>query len=101
MYTTCLRCERPLGTNAELPHLPVGRRVAFDTERGRIRVICRRCGQWNLAPLRSRWEALARCERLALGAEARAAGATVGFARTRAGLELLRIGGMPDADILN
>ena len=101
MYRTCLRCERPFGTNAELPNLPIGRRIAFDTERGRIWVICRRCGQWNLAPLESRWEALEECERLAVGAEARAAGAAAGFARTRAGLELLRIGGMPDADILN
>jgi hypothetical protein len=101
VYRTCLRCERPFGTNAELPNLPIGRRIAFDTERGRIWVICRRCGQWNLAPLESRWEALEECERLAVGAEARAAGAAAGFARTRAGLELLRIGGMPDADILN
>jgi hypothetical protein len=54
VYATCLRCERALGTNAELPHLPVGRRVAFDAATGRLWVVCTRCGQWNLTPLEER-----------------------------------------------
>ncbi|GLC25698.1 hypothetical protein [Roseisolibacter agri] len=101
MYATCLRCERALGTNDEVPHLRVGRRLAFDTVAGRLWVVCRRCAQWNLTPIESRWEALAECEALALAAETRGGGATLALARTRSGLELLRVGGMPDADIAN
>jgi hypothetical protein len=101
VYTTCLRCERPLGANHEIPHLPVGRRIAFDTTTGRLWIVCRRCGQWNLTPIEERWEALAECERLAGAAEARAAGRVAGLAQTTSGLELLRVGGMPDADIAN
>lgn len=101
MYATCLRCDRSLGRNAELPHLPVGRRVAFDGDTGRVWVICRSCGQWNLVPVEERWEALADCERVALEAEARVAGGPVGLARTAAGLELLRVGAMPAEDIAN
>src|SRR5688572_21345683 len=65
VYHTCLRCDRSLGANTELPHLRVGRKIAFDTRRGRLWVICSRCGQWNLTPLEERWEALEECERLA------------------------------------
>jgi hypothetical protein len=101
VYTTCLRCERSLDRNDEIPQLPVGRRIAFDAAKGRLWVICRRCGQWNLTPLERRWEAIAECERLALAAESRVAGAGAGLARTQSGLELLRVGGMPDADIAN
>jgi hypothetical protein len=101
MYATCLRCERPLGTNDEISHLPVGRRIAFDTVKGRLWVICERCGQWNLVPIEQRWEALGQCEHLATAAEARAAGREAGLARTSSGLELLRVGGIPDADIAN
>ncbi len=105
MYATCLRCERALGTNAELPHLPVGRRVAFDVATGRLWVVCTRCGQWILTPLEERWEALAECERLAADAEARvsapASGGALGLARTAAGLELLRVGGLAREDIAN
>lgn len=101
MYSTCLRCDRPLGANADIPHLPVGRRIAFDTERGRIWVICSACGQWNLTPIEERWEALAECEALATSAEARSAGADTALAQTASGLELLRVGGMSDGDIAN
>jgi len=101
VYHTCLRCNRSLGTNTEIPHLHVGRKFAFDTRRGRLWVICAKCGQWNLTPLEERWEALEECERLATKAEARSAGATAALAQTDSGLELLRVGGMSDADIAN
>jgi hypothetical protein len=65
MYTSCLRCDRALGTNIELPHLRVGRRVAFDITSGRIWVICPACAQWNLVPADERWEALGECDRVA------------------------------------
>ena len=101
MYNSCLRCNGSLGTNTEIPHLSVGRKIAFDAHRGRIWVICARCGQWNLTPLEERWEALAECEELATKAEARTSGTTAALAQTASGLELLRVGGMSDADIAN
>jgi hypothetical protein len=101
MYSTCLRCERSLGTNSEIAHIRVGRRVAFDTERGRLWVICPHCGQWNLTPIEERWEALAECDALARGAEARGGGAVAALAQTASGLELLRVGGMSGRDIAN
>jgi hypothetical protein len=79
----------------------VGRKLAFDTTRSRLWVICPRCGQWNLTPLEERWEALAECEQIAADAEARAGGAALGLAQTASGLELLRVGGMSGADIAN
>ena len=101
MYSTCLRCDRSLGTNSEIPHLSVGRRIAFDVDRGRLWVICTQCGQWNLTPLEERWEALAECEQLARSAEARSGGTDAALTQTTSGLELLRVGGMSDADIAN
>jgi hypothetical protein len=101
MYSSCLRCDRALGTNTEVVHLSVGRRIAFDTERGRIWVICSACGQWNLTPIEERWEALAECEALARSAEATSAGAEAALAQTASGLELLRVGGMSYGDIAN
>lgn len=101
MYSTCLRCDAAFRRNTDLRHLPVGRRIAFDTARGRLWVICERCGQWNLAPLESRWEALYEADLTATAAEARAPGGVIGLARTESGLELLRVGGLPDAEIAN
>jgi hypothetical protein len=99
--STCLRCDRRLGANDEIPHLRVGRRIAFDTERGRLWVICATCGQWNLTPIEERWEALAECDTLARSAEARSGGARAALAQTASGLELLRVGGMTESDIAN
>jgi hypothetical protein len=101
VYTTCLRCDHSLGANTEVPHLPVGRKFAFDTTRGRLWVICPHCGQWNLTSLDERWEALTECERLAATAEAKSGGTELTLAQTSSGLELLRVGGMSDADIAN
>jgi hypothetical protein len=79
----------------------VGRKLAFDTTGGRLWVICPHCGQWNLTPLEERWEALEECERLAATAEAKSGGKVLALAQTSSGLELLRVGGMTDADIAN
>ena len=57
-------CHRPLGANQVIEHFPVGRRLAFDAERGRLWVVCRKCERWNLTPLEERWEAVETCERL-------------------------------------
>lgn len=101
MYSHCLRCSRSLGRNSELAHLPIGRCIAFDRDRGRVWVICTRCRQWNLLPLEERWEALEEAERIATTAESRVEGGRIGLARTTDGLELLRASGLPNADIAN
>ena len=70
----------------------VGRRLAFDPERGRLWVVCRACERWNLSPLEERWEALETLERIFRDTRVRASTENVGLARLREGLELVRIG---------
>ena len=92
MYTTCMFCNRPLGANQVVEHFPVGRRLAFDAERGRLWVVCRKCERWNLSPLEERWEAVEMCERLFSDTRIRVSTENVGLARHPEGLELVRIG---------
>ena len=92
MFKTCMFCNRPLGTNEVIEHFPVGRRLAFDAERGRIWVVCRKCERWNLSPLEERWEAVETCERLFRDTRVRVSTENVGLAKHPEGLELVRIG---------
>ena len=64
MYSTCMFCNHSLGENQIVEHFPVGRRLAFDSDKGRLWVVCRRCERWNLSPIEERWEAIEDCERL-------------------------------------
>lgn len=92
MYTACLFCHSDLGANHFLSTFPVGRRLAFDPKRGRLWVICTRCGRWNLTPLEERWEAIDDAERLFRGTRLRMATDNIGLARFRGGFELVRVG---------
>jgi hypothetical protein len=92
MYSTCLFCNVSLGTNDQLPTFPVGRRLAYDPARGRLWVVCIRCGRWNLSPLEERWEAIDECERLFRGTRLRYSTDNIGLARINERLELVRIG---------
>src|SRR3954463_2400460 len=92
MYSTCLFCNSSLGANDQIPAFPVGRRLAFDPARGRLWVVCTRCGRWNLSPLEERWEAIDECERLFRGTRLRYSTDNVGLARIGEHLELVRIG---------
>jgi len=92
MYKTCMFCNRSLGENLVIEHFPVGRRLAFDAERGRLWVVCRKCERWNLSPVEERWEAVEMCERLFRESRIRVSTANVGLAKHREGLELVRIG---------
>ncbi|HEY4132401.1 MAG TPA: hypothetical protein VGM50_17455 [Gemmatimonadaceae bacterium] len=92
MYSTCLICNKSLGTNESIEHFPVGKRLAFDSRRGRLWVICTECGRWNLSPIEERWEAIEECERQFRGTTVRVSTDNVGLARLRDGLELVRIG---------
>lgn len=92
MYATCMFCNKSLGTNEVVEHFPVGRRLAFDSARGRLWVVCRKCERWNLTPLEERWEAVETCERLFRETRVRVSTSHVGLAKHREGLELVRIG---------
>src|SRR5881275_577883 len=92
MYTSCLFCHTDLNANHFLPTFPVGRRLAFDTKKGRLWVICTRCGRWNLTPLEERWEAIDESERLFRGTRLRMSTDNIGLAQFRGGFELVRVG---------
>ncbi len=85
-------CSAALGANEAIEHFPVGRRLAFDAERGRLWVVCRGCQRWNLTPLEERWEAIEECERLFRGTYMRTSTEHIGLARLAEGLDLVRIG---------
>ena len=92
MFTTCMFCKRPLGSNEVIGTFPVGRRLAFDAGRGRLWVVCRKCERWNLTPLEERWEAVEDCERIFRGTHVRVSTDNIGLARHPEGLTLVRIG---------
>jgi hypothetical protein len=92
VYSTCLFCQASLGTNEAIEHFQVGRRLAFDAEKGRLWVVCRKCARWNLTPIEERWEAIEECERAFSSTRMRASTDNVGLARLTEGLELVRIG---------
>ena len=92
MYSTCIFCHQPLGVNEVLEEFPVGRRLAFDPEKGRLWVVCRKCERWNLSPIEERWEAIEASECLFRDTRTRVSTENVGLARLREGLELVRIG---------
>jgi hypothetical protein len=92
MYSTCIYCYRPLGRNEAIETFQVGHRLAFDGERGRLWVVCPACERWNLSPLEERWEAIEACERQFRSTKMRVSTEHIGLARTREGLDLVRIG---------
>lgn len=92
MYSTCIFCNVSLGANEEVEGFPVGRRIAFDGERGRLWAVCSRCARWNLSPLEERWEAIEECERRFRDTRMRVSTENVGLARLPGGTELVRIG---------
>ncbi len=92
MYATCLFCNGALGANEALETFPVGQRLAFDTARGRLWVVCPRCERWNLTPLEERWEAIEQAEKLYRDTRRRVATDNIGLAKLRDGTTLVRIG---------
>ncbi len=64
MFRRCLSCHRPFEANDVVETMPLGRRVAFDAERGRLWTICDGCRRWTLAPIEERWETLEELERM-------------------------------------
>jgi len=92
LYTSCLVCATPFEANEQLAHLPRGRRLAYDPERGRLWAVCRTCRRWSLTPIEDRWEALEELEKLATD-QARLLSQTDNIALLRVGpLEIVRVG---------
>jgi hypothetical protein len=92
MYSTCLHCHHSLGRNDTIEHFPVGARLAFDSAKGRLWVVCSHCSRWNLTPIEDRWEAVEECEREFRRVRLRAQTDNVGLARLSDDTELIRIG---------
>jgi hypothetical protein len=92
MFSTCLFCHSRLGSNEVVEHFPVGARLAFDSERGRLWAVCPECRRWNLSPLDERWEAIDECERLFRGTRARVSTDNIGLAALPSGVDLIRVG---------
>lgn len=88
----CLFCHAHTARNEVLEHLQTGERVAFDSSRGRLWVVCWRCGGWSLVPFESRWEALEECEAAFRAATQRYSSGEIGIAEIPGGLNLIRIG---------
>lgn len=92
MYSTCTFCHASLGRNEALERFPVGRKVAFDSSKGRLWAVCLACRQWNLSPLETRWEAIEEGEKRFRDTRLRVSTDQIGLARMREGTELIRIG---------
>lgn len=92
MFSTCIFCNKPLGTNEALEAFPVGERLAFDAARGRLWVVCRACERWNLSPLDERWEAIEQAEKLYRDTRTRVSTDNIGLAKLKSGATLVRIG---------
>jgi len=92
VFSTCTFCHASLGANDAIEHFPVGRRLAFDGERGRLWAVCPRCARWNLAPIEERWEALEECEKAYRTATQRVSTDNIALARLPQGTDLVRIG---------
>jgi hypothetical protein len=92
MYRSCIFCSADLKANDALERFPVGRSIAFDSEKGRLWAVCPRCARWNLAPIEERWEAIEDAERLFRDTRTRAQSENIGVARLRDGTRLVRVG---------
>lgn len=92
VFQHCLYCFGELGQNEVVENFQVGRRLAFDAEKGRLWAICQKCERWNLSPLETRWEAIEECERAFRETRLRVSTPEIGLARVAEGTELVRIG---------
>ncbi|HSB53119.1 MAG TPA: hypothetical protein VLD58_02140 [Gemmatimonadales bacterium] len=92
MVTECFFCSSVLPPNEDIEHCSHGQRLAFDERQGRLWVVCRACGRWNLTPAEDRWEAIEECERRFRECRVRLCTDEIGMARLPSGLDLVRIG---------
>lgn len=93
VYSTCIFCHSPLGSNEVFEDFPVGRRLAYDPARGRLWVVCQQCARWNLTPVEERWETIEHAERLHADTRLKIGSESISLARLSDGVEVVRIGG--------
>jgi hypothetical protein len=92
IFSRCLFCHAAIPNNETFEGLTRGERFAFDSQRGRLWVICSTCRRWNLIPIEERWEALESLERIARD-EARLLLHTANISLLRVGtVELVQVG---------
>jgi len=91
MFERCLFCRSRFLPNQLLAHFPLARQIAYDPARGRLWIICRRCGRWCLVPIESRWEAVQELESIfeKVGLAAKSDGLAL---VAHDGLRVLRVG---------
>jgi hypothetical protein len=92
VISDCFFCSATLESNPDIEACPHGRRLAFDAHLGRLWIVCRTCGRWNLMPAGERWEAIEDCERKFRSSRVRLSTDEIGMARLPSGLDLVRIG---------
>lgn len=92
MWHHCIVCSSHLGENQDLEEFQIGGRLAFDSKKGRLWVVCPKCERWNLVPLDQRWEAVEALERQYRLTPASYSTSEMGLARLGGGLEIVRIG---------
>ena len=92
MFTACIYCHGRLPRNRSIEAFPLGQRLAYDGEKGRLWAVCTECNRWNLAPIDERWEALEECERQFRRSALRVSTSNMGLARLLSGIELIRVG---------
>ena len=92
MYRNCIFCSALLGANEAIESFPVGTQIAFDSWKGRLWAVCRRCARWNLAPIEERWEPIEQAETTFRNARLRVQCENIGLARLPEGTRLIRIG---------
>jgi len=92
LYSHCIFCQGDLKQNQEIEHFQIGRRLAYDLQKGRLWAVCSRCHRWNLSPIEERWEALEDCERAFHASRVGAASENISVARTPGKMDLIRIG---------
>ncbi|HUL02633.1 MAG TPA: hypothetical protein VLV16_05310 [Gemmatimonadales bacterium] len=98
MYRTCAFCDAALSGDGGPSGLGVGRRIAFDEQRGRLWVVCPACARWNLAPLDDRLERIEAVARAARAGRTVAATAQVSLIRWER-YELVRVGAPPRVEL--
>jgi len=101
MYSSCTYCYAALGSNDVLEVFPVGSRLAFDSEKGRLWVICRACARWNLTPLEERWEAIDAAESVFARQKVVASTENISLARVGNRTSMVRIGRPLPAEVAN
>ena len=98
MFTTCAFCGGALGGDGGPSGLGVGRRFAFDEWKGRLWVVCPRCGRWNLTPFDDRLERIERLVHLAAQGRLLARTEQVSLIRWET-YDLVRVGKPPRVEL--